>query len=1268
MRFRVAALNDTAVANGHGHRLNATPAKWNIPVSLGGPLEVVISHRINLHKHKAERLAFHGPDPGARSGHLFHYRDRESHQVVIGAPVLIALVLAASLIGGAASATNNAIAPTVATSQAPTPQFRRFSTADGLPDPTISALLQDREGYIWVATGSALARYDGVEFKTWPHRADDAYAAPSDRVRALLVDSQGRLWGGGDDGLVRYDSARDGFLHWHHDNKAPESLGGNQIGALALDHDGSLWVGISDGGLDHMLAEQRFEHAHHDPASPHSLSNDDIHALLAEPDGRLWVGTGEGLDLRKRDGSFNHVRFEDQDGQPLPSPLVFALAHDSETILVGTVRGLFRLGANGIARRISLEGVPQAPVTSIAPDGMGRLWLGTTNGLVLRDRGGRLYPFEADQLLPHALPGQVVLRLLHDREGGLWLGTDNGLAYLAPDWNDFTRSIHRPDDPASLSPGTFTAVAATVDKQLWIGSQDGVIDKLDPATQHVEPAVVRLPGAHHDSIYGMAEDGRGRLWINAANGSFRYSDGHLESINVPAQPYNVELDENGTAYMGLVPSGVCAVAPDSTHCEPLTFADPELADTSGNDMRWHDHALWIATDKGMVRWEPGQRVSYVEGVERRFVRALDFRGDALWLADADSLSVYRWQGGHATRVARYPLDDQRTINSVMSLRVDDAGRAWLFTRSGLWLYDPADASLRGFGLENGLVDTYFGSNAIARLPDGRLYAPSKNGIVGFQPGAIQPHQRRPEVRLSVLRIRGPGGVRQLQPGSGSISLAWNDRDLAIVARALSFIAPERNVYRFRLDGLDNSWVDTGQRGDRTFTPLPSGDFTLHVQAAGPDGAWGELATPLHLHVDNPPWLRWWAWLAYALLLVVLFIALLYAMRRRQLQRHRLELITQQHHLAHAASQAKTEFLAQLGHEIRTPMTGVLGMAELLLSRSLADTEQRYVRAIRNSGEVLLTLVNDALDLARIEAGRLQLAPMPFDPRTLVQDVAELQRAKAMAKGLELRVDIADDIPAQVLGDAVRIRQVLLNLGGNAVKFTEHGEVRLALANDANGLRFTVSDTGPGITPSDQAKLFQRYQQLDGPQRGSGSGLGLAICRELVTLMGGTITMESTPGASSTFHVLLPLPTVTAPVEHPRMTVNQDGPRWHLLLLEDEPTIAEVIAGLLEVQGHTVEHAPNALRALEAVEHQSFDAALVDLDLPGLDGLQWARLVRSREGCDAMPMIAITARAGGDEESRAYAAGMNGFLRKPLHGEQLAQALAAVLVHASSETH
>ncbi len=996
---------------------------------------------------------------------------------------------------------------------APTPQFRRFGTAEGLPDPSIGALAQDRDGYVWVATGSAVVRYDGVEFKAWTHRADDPWSAPSDRIRTMLVDAQGRVWGGGDDGLARYDPARDGFVHWRHDAKAPDSLGGDQVGALAQDSEGTLWVGLDDdGGLDRLTADGRFTHERHDPANPRGLADGSVRALLPESDGRLWVGTGAGVDLRERDGSFRHTRFEGDDGHALDPPQVFTLARANGDVLVGTVRGLFRLGRDGIAHHVPLGDASATPITSIVSGDDGGLWLGTTRGLVLRDRNGNTYRFDANQLLPHALSGHIVLRLLRDREGGLWLGTDNGLAYLAPDWNDFTRSIHRPDDPASLSPGTFAAVAASADGRLWVANQDGVIDKLDPATQAVQPAVVRLPGAHHD-IYGMAEDSRGRLWVNASNGSFRYERGRLDAIAAPAVAYAVELDDAGTAYMNLVPQGTCMVPADSARCVPLPYADAELGATSNTDMRWSGHALWIATDKGLGRWEPGRPARYVEGVEKRLIRAIDVRGDDVWVADGDSLSVYRWRDGRAHLLAHHPFKDPHAVNNVMSVRADGLGRAWLFTRGGLWLFDPADGSLRGFGLEHGLVDTYFGSNAMARQADGWLYVPSKDGIVGFRPEAIRTSHRPPQVRLSSVSVRGHRGERTLSP-DGSAMLAWNDRDLTIVARALSFIAPERNVYRFRLDGFDSGWVDAGRRGDRTFTQLPGGDYALHVQAAGPDGAWGEIATPLRIHVDRPPWLRWWAWLTYVALLALLFMALLAALRRRQAQRHRLELITQQHQLAQAANRAKTQVLAELGHEIRTPMTGVLGMAELLLSRPLASTERRYAQTIRNSGEVLLTLVNDALDLARIEAGRLQLTPAPFDPSALLHDVAELQRGKAANKELALRVHVGENVPPHVSGDAVRVRQILANLTSNALKFTERGEVSLSLHAEPGGLRFTVSDTGPGIAPADQAKLFQHYQQLDSPQRGSGSGLGLAICRELTTLMGGRIELDSSPGTAA----------------------------------------------------------------------------------------------------------------------------------------------------------
>jgi CheY-like chemotaxis protein len=362
-------------------------------------------------------------------------------------------------------------------------------------------------------------------------------------------------------------------------------------------------------------------------------------------------------------------------------------------------------------------------------------------------------------------------------------------------------------------------------------------------------------------------------------------------------------------------------------------------------------------------------------------------------------------------------------------------------------------------------------------------------------------------------------------------------------------------------------------------------------------------------------------------------------------------------MAEAASAAKTQFLATLSHEIRTPMTGVMGMAELLLSTPLSPLQHDYTQAMQRSGGMLLKLLNDALDLARIEAGKLELEPAVFDPRQLLDDVTQLEQGLAHAKGIRFVLDVADDLPRHLLGDALRIKQVLLNLANNALKFTEHGHVTLRAQRTPDGLLFSVSDTGPGIPEASQARLFERFEQADGPQRRAGSGLGLAICRELVDMMGGSIELESRLAHGSTFRVRLPLaePATAAPSSSTDATTDR---RYRLLLVEDDTIVAAVIRGLLEREGHRVVHVTNGLAALAELAQASFEAVLLDLDLPGVDGFQIARLIRQREPAGThLPIIAVTARSGSEDETRARAAGMDDFLRKPLSGEQLSAALA-----------
>src|SRR5690606_36056048 len=377
---------------------------------------------------------------------------------------------------------------------------------------------------------------------------------------------------------------------------------------------------------------------------------------------------------------------------------------------------------------------------------------------------------------------------------------------------------------------------------------------------------------------------------------------------------------------------------------------------------------------------------------------------------------------------------------------------------------------------------------------------------------------------------------------------------------------------------------------------------------------------------RPPW--WQApWARAALVLVALLLLWKMAAdyRRRLRRRHAWQMAEHQREVAEQASQAKSRFLATLGHEVRTPMTGVLGMSELLLGTALDERQRGYTESIRNAGRHLMRLVNDALDLARIEAGKLELDASPFDLQALVGDVVALIEPVARRGGRECRASLDARVPRWVRGDAVRLRQSVLTLRGNAIKFTERGHVALDLRPHGDGVRVTVGDSGPGLNDEQKQRLFRRFEQAEGARtaaRYGGSGLGLAICRELADAMGGRIEVDSAPGQGTRFHVDLPLAAVSPPAAaapKPGAAALAPGP-LRLLLVEDDPTVAEVIAGLLRAQGHDVVHAAHGLAALTEAAAHRFDAGLLDLDLPGIDGFALARQLRAT-GFDR-PLLAV----------------------------------------------
>ena len=1208
--------------------------------------------------------------------------------------------------------------------------FKHLQGSDGLSHAHVEAILQDQLGFMWFGTrGGGLNRYDGYEFVVYEHDPDDATSILSNNITGLYEDAKGDLWISSWEGLSRYNRERDGFDNWRegdgsgllgwanavtegvdghlwvattkglnrynrdtdtfesyvHDPADPSSLSGIRVRDIVVDSLGSLWV-ATDGGLDvRRPGERGFTHFRHDPTDPRSLPANDLRGLEIDTRGWLWVATDDGglarLDLSAVERGFDRFQHDPGDDESLAIDRLRTVYEDSQGRLwIGTENGgLDRFDydtetfVHSKANPDDSRSLSHDSVWSIYEDRTGRLWIGTfAGGLnILQQNSDAIEYFQSIPGNAESLKSNAVAVFHEDQEGNLWVGTDGGGFHL---FDPETRRFRRYNtENTNLPSDAVLALHHDGDGYLWVGGWAGGLARFDPRQERFV-AFYNVESGHllTDNVFDVAEDAEGNIWVVDFAGGLVRIDPETRTTKVWTSE-NSGLVHNEILAVMVAPGGDLVVTSQNYGFnifdpETETFTtynsnrdNPTAASSLSNDnvqavIAPDEHTLWIGTQNGINR--------------------LDRRTET---------------------VEQYFKEDGLPSNQIAGLAFDDQGYLWVATNKGICRFNVAARTCKIFTTDDGLQSNDFIRFSYLRTSSGELLFGGPNGFNVIHPDRLKENTFVPPVVLTDFQLFNRpveiGGeespLRQHISVAEEVFLSYEQNVLTFTFAALDFMAPVKNQYAYKLDGFDAAWNEIGTKRTATYSNLDPGTYVFRVKGSNNDGVWNEQGASLMVSIRPPFWQTWWFQLLEVLFILGVVVLMVRSARRHgqtEIMREKLKIEEELKQKAEAASRAKGEFLANMSHEIRTPMNGVMGMIELALSTPLTETQRAYLTMADTSASSLLTVINDILDFSKIEAGKLTLEETPFDLHDRIGSTLKSLALRAHGKGLELVLDVAPGVPEVVVGDPVRLAQVLVNLVGNAIKFTDKGEVVVAVneagteesgrapiavvnhGEEAVALHFAVRDTGIGIPPEKQEQIFGAFEQADmsTTREYGGTGLGLVIVSRLVQLMGGEIWVESTRGQGSTFHFTARFERDARSMSQPLRVVPPALQELNVLVVDDNATNGGILEQMLVNWGMEPVVVTDGAEALEwltrseADNPSSFSLVFLDYQLPYMDGLEVARQIRQQWGPDQVALVMFTSVT---EQHRAKQAGgldVAVYLMKPFTQSEIFDSIMAVL--------
>ncbi len=1204
--------------------------------------------------------------------------------------------------------------------------FHHLTINEGLSQNAVFAILQDQKGFMWFGTKDGLNRYDGYSFTVYQHNSFDSTSLSSSYVTALFEDSRGFIWAGTlDAGLNLFHRDHDRFQRVPLFADSAQSQEPGKIQSIAEDATGALWIATDGDGVFRIQSPHgtagamRIRQYVHNPRTPGSLSHTTARALLVDSKGAVWLGTGRGLDrFRPGDDSFDHFHIVTKDPRApaFDGDNAITAVHESSDGLLwlGTPSGLVRFEQTDgtytlFPHHNAISRFGWGTITRILEDRTGRLWLCTPGELMRFDVPTLTYDyFRNDPSDNRSIGYNTILSAWQDRTGMLWFGTGGaGIDTYDPNATRFAMLVRQRDATSRVAGFSVRSVLEDLAGDVWMSTD--VLYKWTRKTgkwKSFETTSDRPDDFGNTGSWSMIQSPTGEMWFATSQGLFRYSPrtgSTRQYVSDPADSSSLREKEVRTVFedrSGTIWVMTANYLSKLVNAEEGRFKHVRYRRTPPKEqprpVLWQDRQgqIWIGTEDGLLRFSPGTG-TFVEfrtiphdkaSISNNWVKSIcpDPRkpDSVLWIGTAGGgLNRLDRATGHFTH---FTDADGLPNNVVYGILPDNRGRLWLSTNKGLSRFDAELGTFRNFDVRDGLQSNEFNTGAYFRSSSGEMFFGGINGLNYFHPDSVKDNIHIPQIVLTGLKLDNREiSTRDTNPvltkhitETTSVTLGPGVNSITFEFAALAFSSPEKNQYSYILEPFNPDWVYAGKNRSVTYTNLPPGEYVFRVKGSNNDGVWNEVGTSLAVTMRPSAWRTWWAYGLYAFLVV----ALLYSLRRYEMNRLRLKNQLQIEQLdaknLKKLDQVKSRFFANISHEFRTPLTLILGQIDSVMSSGIDPKEKGKLQvALRNAGR-LLNLINQLLDLSKIEAGGMELRAESQNVVSFLKNIASAFESLAQQRAIALTFESEAD-RILVVFEQDKMEKIFYNLLSNALKFTPRGgkiTIRVEVTPPGGDfVQIVVRDSGIGISQREIPHIFDRFYQAGnaGTTVHEGTGIGLALAKELVELHGGSITVTSEEGVGTTFVVRLPKLQATHAGEAPAVSSGavavpgvppdeQEGAA-HLpgdassgeviLIVEDNADVCAYIREQLE-DLYTIVEAVNGSDGVAKAQEGIPDLIVTDLMMPGVDGYEFTRLIRGDTKTSHIPVVMLTARAGLDDRIEGLERGVDLYLTKPFSAKEL----------------